>query len=321
MRAAAIVAALAVAGCGLGVGDSSGGSDNLPTLAAGPYARLRPAAATAAAEPWLLTATDALLRDPALLPRADGGLRVWLTIDPVGDAPPEIGYAELPGPRDAPDRVVARVVAADQPWEEGRVGAPAVVADGDRLLLFYQGGVAAPAIGRAESTDDGATWTKAAAPVLAGARAPSAAVVDGVVHLFATLSDRPGVFHAVDDGRGGFTVDPTPVVAPRPDVAGAFDRAAVADPCVLVQELATGRLHWSLWFTGFDLDPGDERAAPSVGYAASFDGTNWQRPGDVGPVLAAPATGPAVLVRQHGGLMLFSSQRNLRDAIAAAQHP
>jgi hypothetical protein len=123
-----------------------------------------------------LVAVDQILEytEPALLADGDGYL-LFVTREPadapVGDT--AIWRAELP----ALDALTAapaltQVLVADQAWEGGRVGAPALVDLGDRLVLFYAG---VDAIGRAESTDRGRTWTKGAAPVVTGATSPGVA--------------------------------------------------------------------------------------------------------------------------------------------------
>jgi hypothetical protein len=170
-------AALLAAGCGLDpFSEGPGGSDNLPTVGAGPYARFVSDDTTPADEPFVLFDPDAELFDPAVL-GGGLGLRIWMSREvptpPADDT--QIFYAEVASPHDVPPDPFRLALAADQAWEQGRVAAPTVVDLGGRhLVMFYQGGVGSPAIGRADSTDDGTTWTKQPAPVLLDATAPSA---------------------------------------------------------------------------------------------------------------------------------------------------
>jgi hypothetical protein len=311
---------LACSGCGLGVVESgSGGGDNLPTLGAGPYGRLQTDFATPADEPYVVASRFDTYRDPAALPRDDGGLRVWFTARADADPPDadHIGYAELPSVRDLPDGPPTAAFVAELAWEEGRVAAPAVIRDGDTLVMFYTGSAAS--IGRALSTDDGATWTRDAAPVLEGARDPSAVLVDGTWHLFFTRPDAPGIWRARGDGAS-FTVDDAPVVVPRPEDGAAFDRLAVLAPFATIDTSDAGRPHWHLWFEG--ARPGAGGAEEhAVGYAGSFDGNRWERFGGPDPVLTAPAAGPCVLLDGPTSLMLFHEEQQLHLGVAAAVHP
>jgi hypothetical protein len=316
----ALVAGLGcvVAGCGLGWIDDDDSRGGVPTSGAGPYGRLPIDDDTPILEPILIGDRLATLSDPAALRRADGGLRIWMTY--IADADPartEIWYAEVPSEYDMPDLAPAPALVPDQPWEGGRVAAPSLVDHGDELVLYYEFG-SPPAIGRATSTDDGATWTKHD-PVLADAAAPS--VVhgpDGSTWLFCTRPSAPGaIWRAVDDGAG-FAFDAAPVIEPRPADAEAFDRTAVGDPFVLAITGADGRKRFGLWFTGTLPDPPDE---PAVGYAGSYDGVTWERFLGPEPVLSRQARGPTVVLSPSHGLMLFAERDRGHLAIAAARHP
>ena len=161
----AMVATLAVAtGCGLGWVDGASSTDGLPTAGIGPYARPEADDLTPAREPWLLTETGVDLNDPSALWRDDGGLRVWFTRAVAGGGEHEIWAAELPSASDLPDVASTLALVADAAWEQGAVEAPAVVRDPaspGRLVMYYQGGVDAPAIGRAAWT---ASATSPASP-------------------------------------------------------------------------------------------------------------------------------------------------------------
>jgi hypothetical protein len=332
MRAAAVIAAgLAAGGCGFGIVDNtSGGGDNLPTLGAGPYGRLDGDFSTPAEEPFLLAEPDEAFAHPACRARGDGGLRLWFEWILDGAAPDTaaIGLAELPGLHDLPDVAPHEVFAATEAWEEGRVSAPAVIEDGGGLVMFYEGGVAAPAIGRADSDDDGETWTRRADPVLSDATDPSAVVVDGVWHLFFTRPGAPGIWRARSDDGVSFG-EPELLIAARPGVDEAFDAVAVGAPFALVQTSEEGRRQWGLWFTGEAAgDPGDPDAGPgeaetAIGYAGSFDGEVWERfgGGSPDPVLTAPAGAPCVVLDGPRGTLLYHEEQRLHLGVAAAVHP
>jgi len=308
---------LALTGCGLGLIDGvDDPTAGLPTAGAGPYGRLDSDDNTPALEPIVIADRNADLYDPTALARDGGGFRVWCSRAVDNDpAMAEIYYAESPSPHDGPDLGPMRVLAATEAWEEGRVSSPSVVADATGLVMYYQAG-AAPSIGVAHSTD-GVTWDKAAAPVLTGAEAPSAVIVDGETWLFVTRPGMTGIWRAVDAGAG-FAFDPIPVVVPRPEVAKAFDRLTVSDPFALAVPLRDGSTRVHLWFVGTTNLPADR---PAVGYAGSFDGVTWLRFGGEKPMLIADATGPTVVLEASRGLMLFAEVSRGHRAITAAEHP
>ncbi len=320
MRLLSLTLALC-AGCGLGLlDDASGGNSNLPTLGAGPYAKPDIDFDTPAEEPYVLS-TDAQLRDPAVLRRDDGGFRIWLAREP--DNQPEqseIWYAELSSIHEVADRPLAPVMVPDQAWEETRVGAPAVIDAGDRLVMYYEGGVTERGVGRAESTDGGLTWTRSTGnPVLPGATEPTAArLPDGSWVLLVTRVDQPGIFRADSADGIGFTLADRPAVGARPDQATAFDRYGVSDPFLIVRE-TLGGVHWGLFFNGLG------RAGEiSVGFAASFDGLDWERFGGPDPVLHPGApyeNGPAAVLEPARGYLFFDERSQSRQKITVAVHP
>jgi hypothetical protein len=308
-------------GCGLGLID---GEDDrtagLPTAGAGPYGRLSRDDLTPATEPTFLRDISADLSDPCML-AGGAGLRVWFTraVDP---ATAEIRYVEAPSLRDVPSVGPDPALVASEPWEEGRVSAPSVLADpAGGFFMYYQGG-AAPAVGRAHSSD-GLAWDKEALPVLADAVAPSAVIVDGATWLFATRPGMPGIWRAVDAGAG-FVFDAAPVVLPRPGVEDAFDGASVAEPFAIAEPtLESGITRVHLWFAGTtEPSMNDPEGDVAIGYAASFDGIDWPRFGGVKPMLAADATAPTVVLEASRGFMLFAeSAGGARLELNAAEHP
>jgi hypothetical protein len=319
----AVLFTILIAGCGLDpFGEGPGGATDLPTIAAGPYQRFASDDGTPADEPFVVSDGNADLADPAVL-EGGAGLRIWMTRAEAG-APIAIAYVEVAGVHAEPTDLPRIVLAADQPWEQGRVAAPSVVDLGGRhLTMFYEGGDADRAIGRADSTDDGATWAKAAAPVLTHATAPSAAFASDRFELYVTRTDAAGIWRATGADGVAFALDAAAIIEPRPGLAKAFDAATVGDPDVVVHRESTGRLHWGLYFVGTDLTPDDAgtMAHPAIGYAASFDGVTWERFGGAAAQLGAPATGPAVLIQPAHGLMLYVETKRGFRAIAAAHSP
>ena len=328
---AAALAALLLAGCGLGpFDDAPGGRDNLPTRAAGPYRKLEIDFDTPADEPYVLYENPAHYRDPSPLARDDGGLRVWFTREVIDTGETSIWYAELPGLHELPDRAPAPALLADADWEEGLVAEPCVLdLGGGHLVLYYRGGVTEPAIGRADSRDGGATWDKHPAnPLLTAAAGPAAAVLPEGVVLYHTSPGRPGILRATSADGIQFERADGPVIEPRPGPGDAFDPLAVTDPFALATATldTTGAepVHVGLFFAGIRPDEEEGETVSAIGYAGSHDGAAFERFLGEGPILAvAPPSegGPAVLLVPAGGILLFHEPRQNRFRIAAAVHP
>ncbi|HVV87941.1 MAG TPA: hypothetical protein VHE35_33100 [Kofleriaceae bacterium] len=322
------LSALALAACGLGFADdTSGGKDNLPATGAGPFRRPAFDLDTPIDEPWIALDPALDLDEPAALPRAGGGVRYWLSHEdaspPVGDT--QIWAGALADLRSAPDPLVL-ALAADQPWEEGRVAAPAVIADratDGHLIMFYEGGLADPAIGRADSFDDGQTWQKHTGPVIPSGRSPGAAWV-GTTWLVAL--ERPpaaGIWFARSADGVAFTVDDAPTFTARGDVAGAFDSVAIGQPSLAWIEESTGRGLWMMWYAGTKVpEPTDDTPWRfAIGYAASFDGVAWERAGGTRAILGDPAGAPTVVLGDGGpDYLLYAATESRRRAIGIATH-
>lgn len=307
---------LVLPACGLGwIGSEDDRTAGLPTAGAGPYQRLEPDDLTPASEPRFLNDTRADVAAPSML-AGGAGLRVWFTRRP-DPAISEINYLEAKSAHELPTVGPMSVLGASETWEEGIVGSPSVVKDpAGGLVMFYEGGVAMPSVGRATSVD-GISWTKDGDPLLVGAASPSAVFVGGETWLFATRPNEIGIWRAVDAGSG-FVFDAAPVIVPRPDESDAFDQLAVFDPFALaVPSLEPGVTRVHLWFAGSVEDP----PATAIGYAASFDGIDWPRFGGLKPMLAADAAGPTVILEASGGLMLFegSAAGGTRVTLDAAE--
>lgn len=327
---AALAAVAALAGCGLGLADdTSGGKTNLPAAGAGPFRRPTFDLDTPLDEPWLASDRVIDFDEPAALARSGGGVRYWLGREPaeapVGDT--EIWTGALVDLRAAPEPLT-RALAAELPWEQGRVAAPAVLADPDdpaHLIMFYEGGLADVAIGRADSHDGGASWVRLAAPVLAAARSPGAAW-DGATWLLAVeRPGQPGIWLARSADGASFTLDDAPTLTARPTVAKAFDAVALGQPALGWVEEATGRGLWMMWFAGTDTPPPVDETSPAqrfaIGYAASFDGVTWQRLAGVRPILGDPAGAPTVVLGDGGpDWLLYGAPLSRRGAVGIATH-
>lgn len=322
MRAlpAALALALALPACGFGLADdSSGGHDDLPATGAGPFKRLEYDSATPADEPWLATDPVLELTEPALWPRRGGGYLAFVTresaAEPAGDT--SIWRAELSSLTELPTPF-ASVVEPDLSWEEGHVGAPALIADGGTLVMFYAGGAG---IGRADSTDGGVTWTKWPAPILTNATSPGAAY-DGANWLLAFVDASGAIGVARSTDGHDFVRDPDPIMTARVDDPDAFDHVGVAAPALAWLVEGTGRGHWALWYAGLEKSPAaGDNPLYAIGYAASWDGATWSRLPGNRPVAAAPAADPSVVISGNHGLMAFAAFNGRRSAIGLATTP
>jgi hypothetical protein len=315
-------------GCGLGFADdTSGGRDNLPAAGAGPFRRPPFDLDTPLDEPWLAIDPALELDEPAALPRDGGGVRYWLSREPAalpaGDT--QIWTGALADVRAAPEPLTL-ALAADQAWEQGRVAAPALIADAadpEHLVMFYEGGLADPAIGRADSHDGGASWQKHGAPVLTAARSPGAAW-DGATWLLAV--ERPaaaGIWLARSADGLAFTLDDAPALTARATIAGAFDAVAIGEPSLTWIEPSTGRGVWAMWFAGTDMPPptDDMPRRYSIGYAASFDGVEWHRLAGTRAILGDPAGAPTVVLGDGGpDYLLYAATQSRRRAVGIATH-
>jgi hypothetical protein len=329
MRAALLLALTVAAACGLGpFDDEPGGRDNLPTRAAGPYDKPEIDFATPADEPYVLADITANLRDPSPLNRAGGGFRIWYTREDPDDDSGEVWYAELPDVHSVPDVPAHLALSPDAAWEGEFVGEPSVVdLGGGRLVMYYRGGLDAPAIGRADSSDDGQSWQKHAGnPVLAGATSPAAALLADTTILYFVDPELPGIHAATATDGVAFERETAPVVSARPALADAFDTRRVGDPFALVTATrdAAEPVHVGLFFTG--TRPGGEPGTllDAIGYAASYDGRSFDRFFGVEPVLEGgpPSDGGAgVISVAAGGVLFFHELVQTRYRIGAALHP
>ncbi|MCA9720695.1 MAG: hypothetical protein KC468_38890 [Myxococcales bacterium] len=183
-----------------------------------------------------------------------GGFRMWYE----GGRWAGIGHATSPDglgwtrsdARASGSSGVGPVLVPDQAWENGTVGSPSVLFDGERYRMWYEGDVlGARAIGYAESAD-GLSWTKrdAAGRSSAGGRGDVAPVL--------VATQRNWEFH--------YPTDP-------------FGR--VGQPQVIVQRTPL-RTVFLMYYTGNlsgHLERGPDDFDSSIGIAVSEDGLSWEK--------------------------------------------
>ncbi|MBT8492420.1 MAG: glycoside hydrolase, partial [Deltaproteobacteria bacterium] len=234
MRSLVIIACVALAGCSLGyIDNESGGSSNLPTLGAGPFAKPQIDFDTPAEEPFVIVQNRVSLFEPTVLERDDGGFRLWFSRQEDDSDEVQIWTGELPDILELPDTQFRAALVADQSWEEGRVSAPSVVelADG-RLFMLYEGGITAPGIGLAISTDGGANWQKSDAnPVIPDAISPGLGDARGrLLAVFLRPANDQEIFAADSDDGASWEIRSESVIGTRVDDGDAFDQQSLSSP-------------------------------------------------------------------------------------------
>jgi hypothetical protein len=294
---AALLLALVAAGCGRGSdGALGGGDENLPVSGAGPFRPIRDRDfSTPLDEPMVITLPGTDLTEPAALDAGDT-LRVYYS---RGGA---IWRSDLAATLRALPEEPAMVLAASEPWEAGAVRAPALVDEGDRVVLYYEGG--AGGVGRAESDDGGDTFVKTGL-VLEGGASPAALRAGDRWFLYFTRADAPGIFVALSDDGVAFAPRAEPVLA------------AGASPAVAGGITASGALRVALYF-----DTPGERDTLTIGHAGSADGVAFETRAE--PILDPdpPAErAAAVLLRPSRAILFYAQTSAARLAIAAATSP
>jgi hypothetical protein len=301
---------LAAAACGLGGGDG-GGDQNLPISGIGPYGKITDFDfATPLDEPFLVVDTTADLLDPAPVAAGGGVTRLFYTRRTTSAA--EIWRVDLPSLEEEPD-AAAPALTAGEPWEQGRVEAPAPFQADGTLYLVYQGGdPAAPSLGLAASTDGGATFQKRGMIIADGAQ-PGALRIGNATFIYFT---RPGgIFVATSIDLASFAVQPQPVLAPAGGTR--FDSREVGEPAPAGGISPAGEIRISLFYTGTGAS-----GLTALGYAGSFDGTSFTR--GLEPILEPGPPGergPGPLIAPTRGVLFFSQIRGGRAAIAVATAP
>jgi hypothetical protein len=326
LRVFVVIAMVALAACGLGplTGDEvGGGADNLPTRGAGPFRVPGPDFDTPADEPYILAGAILSLTEPTALARGGGGFIVWFG-QLEGMTGSQIWRAEFSSTSELVEGPAELVLQADAAWEEGFVGAPSVILDGDEITLYYRGGIAAPAIGIARSYDDGKTFEKDANnPILVDATEPSAARAGDLVWLASARLDRSAIDLRSSEDGVNFD-EPRVVTSARTSDPEAFDHLAVTSPELAISKTVTGDFHYGIFVEGRapGQDEGEEFA--TIGYLGTYDLQTWERFLEGQPVLNAGlqgAGGPAWLRLGAKVLLLFHQFRGGRGRLAAGLHP
>jgi hypothetical protein len=323
--ATTVVALLLCPGCGLGLTDDrSGGADNLPRAAVLEYERLERDDATEVLEPVVFTVSGAELLDPTVIvDEGESTMRLWFTYRaaPFAEGSGEIWYGELSSLFEPPLMGPERALVAGDDWEQGWVASPTVVRSGpDRLTMFYEAGDPGnPSIGRADSSDNGYTWTRHPGnPVVPSGRSPSAVIVDGQWMLFGS---REGVIVRATSDDGVTWSESEAVLRPRTPEDDAtsesdgddrtFDRYRLAHPYVIAIETPAGRTLLVMVYVGARQAQEAQGEAIPAGVAASFDGVNWERPASGAYAIkatAGPINGPAVWTRGSESVLFFSER-------------
>jgi hypothetical protein len=302
-----LAALIALPACAT-IPESAGGGDSLPSANAGPFRAIVAAElGTFRSAPNGLEDDRDYGRDPAVI-RADDSASSMAVFGYVGAASgaspttttPTSTIARYGAPDgrtfDTSDLVV---LTADQPWEGGAMGAPAVIRAGGEILLYY---AAAGGIGLARGTD-GMSFTKVEGPVLApdpsgwehGAPPASPGVLqlpDGSFRMFyevALAAGRSAIGEAKsDDGVHWTRAGKGPALAPAGGDADAatapYDGASVGSPFPATATSAEGRTILRVYYGAID-GSGNR----SIGLAARY-GTDGPLQRAVSPVFGKTST-------------------------------
>ncbi len=312
----------ALAACGMGpFAGEGGGDDNLPTSGTGPYLPLPADFDTPADEPYVLALPVVSLLDPSVYQRGDGGFDIYYT--KVDDDSSEIWRADLPSLQELPVGIPEAVLVADSPWEEGRVGGASLVIDGSRMVLYYEGGLASVAIGRAVSSDGGRTFVKDDNnPIIANAGDPHVTLFEGRWYLAHVGPEQERIF--ISESNDGTTfASVRQALDARLGVDTAFDQLALRSPALHLRTTLSGSIHYGLFYTGLGFGSADE-PIEAIGYVGSFDGEVWQRFMGGEPILQpgpSGAGGASPIVGATESLLFFHQLRQGRGRIAVATSP
>jgi hypothetical protein len=303
----------AMVACGT-LAPDGGGASNLPVSGAGPYKKLVANDDTLINEPVVLEDAGASLDDAQVLANGEA-LMVWVTRR-TSDGKSSIRRADLARLEDGP-MGLEMALAADQAWEMGAIGQPAVILGTPSLIFYSAGG----GIGYARS-DDAMTWEKAPGPALTASSdetaiaSPAAVMLDGKVRLF--YSGAGGIYAADAALADLAALVPKPFTKAGLLIPAASSAWASPDGRFTARTVVTvaGRPRYDLFLTGSLV------MLRTVGFAASFDGTNFEIAG--APFLDPKAPeewAPTVTNYRDGALLLFSQTQGNRSVIAGATSP
>lgn len=300
-RALLPIACVACAACGRGSdGTHGGGGAELPSSGSGPFRKIVDADfTTPLEEPFVITELGVDLTDPAPLDDdADGEQRVRVYYARGG----AIYRSDLPEPFVELPADPVQVLAASEAWEAGELRAPAIVDEGQQVILYYEGGEGG--IGRAVSDDRGETFVKTGM-VLAGATSPAAIRVRDAHLLYHTRPDAPGIYVATSFDGATFSERSAPVLAvgAAPAVAGGITAAGATRIALYVEVPGSG-------------------GSTTIAIAASADGATFEVKRDplLDPGLPSERT-PGVLLRRTEALLFYGDVKSGKLAIAVARSP
>lgn len=311
-------ALIAVVGCG-SLGSPGGGDSDLATIASGPFRRLD---------------DDELPGGEALLGLAADDVPDGLTVVALPSGRRLLCYAvsRAAGPRalfcasrEAPDvsftHSATPVLSATLGWEGAELLDPSlrVEPDGSVLLAYAtpDGG-----IGIARSRDEGQTFERERdEPIVVGAgwetapvRRPALARLGSRDWLY--YDGGAGIGVATSDDGATWRSEPRPVL--RVGTAGRFDAVAIGAPTVHVETTVAGRERIGLWY-----DARDELDVTTIGYAASFDGIDFDRLSI--PVFGGDGDGEASSAYDprdaYSGLLYVVAQRRARRIVVVGVSP
>ena len=314
----ALASCLALA-CSVGpFAGEGGGADNLPSLGAGPYRLLPADFDTSADEPYVVAKPIVSLLDPAVIATDNGAFEIYFA--QIDDVQSEIWRVELASIYELLQDTPEQVLVADSAWEEGQVGAPCVVVDGDTTILYYQGGSDTPAIGRAVSTDGGRSFTKDPGnPIVSQGRDPYVSRHgEQWFMVYADLAEQKILMRESSEGQD-FS-EARELITARSGQEEAFDSQGLRSPALSVRDTLDGGMHFGLFYTGLSLNL-DGELVEAIGYQGSFDTEHWERYLAGEPILdagPAGAGGPAPVIGTSSAHLFFHQRRQSRGRIAVA---
>lgn len=334
-----VLAALPLASCAT-LADAAKGDTDLPNAGAGPFRAVKKGElGLSLVAPNAVDDGTTLTRDAAILD-VDGDpatfeIAGYFAASASGaaiDAPPVAIRRGTSADGRSFERKTAVVLEVTEPWEEGTIGAPSVVATSGEIRLYYASG---GGVGLARSAD-GVAFTKEPAPIFeaaasgwdAGALPASPSVIalpGGGFALFYEVALPDGA-HAIGEARStdGLAWTRTgvgPVLSPGASGEDAYDDAKVGAPCAIAGETELGRPVLRLYYQA-------ESAAGvrTIGLAGRFEDGPFDH--GASPVFGAGSSRapsePAVIVFD-GITFLFATQHKSgtsdSPAIAAGVAP